>query len=130
MNSDDPISDHIYGANSNQWLRKILLSYVPQTMLWYGITRMMDYSEHNPEPDYDTGIDILIQYAVTGQYTPTYTHQCESPEDHLFPHLDPTQPGYGEEPPEPMSEEDQQRVMDEFHKIMGQVPEKKEDDDE
>lgn len=133
---DDPMSDYVFGANSISWLRKAALFNVPQQMLWFGITRMLDFLDHNEDPDYDTALEVLMQFALNGKYVPTREHSCEEHEDYpnAYSYLDPTLPRDAAAPPvptvDPLPTEEQERIIREFNEMMGHVPEAEDDKDE
>lgn len=133
---DDPMSDYVFGANSISWLRKAALFNVPQQMLWFGITRMLDFMDHNEDPDYDTALEVLMQFALNGKYVPTREHDCAEHEDYpnAYSYLDPTLPRDAAAPPvptvDPLPTEEQERIIREFNEMMGHVPEAEDDKDE
>lgn len=129
----EPISDHVFGAHSNQWLRKAALYNVSQSMLWYGITRMLDYLDHNEDPDYDTAIEVLMQYSLNGKFVPVREHSCDEHQDfpNAYSYLDPTlEREAPHETVNPLSTEEQARLIDEFNATLGLVPEAKEEEND
>lgn len=125
----EPMSDHIFGANSYSWLRKAALFNVPQQMLWFGVTRMLDYWDYSAEPDPDTAIEVLMQFALNGKYVPTREHDCDEHNDYpnAYSYLDPTLPRDAAAPPvptvDPLPTEEQERIIREFNEMMGHIPE-------
>lgn len=132
----EPMSDHIFGSNSYSWLRKAALFNVSQQMLWFGITRMLDYMDFAEDPDYDTAVEVLMQFALNGKYVPTREHSCEEHEDYpnAYSYLDPTRERDAASPPvptvDPLPTEEQERIIQEFNEMMGHVPETEEDKDD
>ena len=132
----ESMSDYIFGSNSYSWLRKAALFHVPQQMLWFGVTRMLDYWDFSDDPDPDTAIEVLMQFALNGKYVPTREHDCAEHEDYpnAYSYLDPTLPRDAASPPvptvDPLPTEEQERIIREFNEMMGHVPEAEDDKDE
>lgn len=63
-----------YGFESNHWLLKVALAYVPQKQLHFAICALLDkwvYGVGDEGIHFETAADILAQAAFTGRYVPT-----------------------------------------------------------
>lgn len=135
MNEDEydgeAVSDLTYGFHSPIWMLKALMYHVPPAQAWNGISRAIDYLALNPDPEIGTAFDVMAQFAVNGDYTPTYEHDDA---EHDGPHpLDPTTWRDQVNTVNPLSTEEQEDILEKFRATLGFVPEadpKEEDGDD
>lgn len=128
----EPISDHVFGSNSYSWLRKAALYNVSQQMLWFGVTRMLDYWDFSSDPDPETAIEVLMQYSLNGKYVPVREHDCAEHEDYpnAYSYLDPTlEREAPHETVNPLPTEEQERIIADFNATLGLVPEAKDEEE-
>lgn len=132
MNEEDEydggaVSDLTYGFHSPIWMLKALMYYVPPHQAWNGISRAIDYLALNPDPEIGTAFDVMAQFAVNGDYTPTYEHD-DSEHEGEHP-LDPTAWREQVNAVNPLSAEEQEDLIEKFRATLGIVPETGPDDE-
>lgn len=108
MSDDETPSEWDYGFYSNEWLLKMLLIYVPRSQLNVAIVSLIDRLIKQEEDDEDIDVlDHLAQVAATGKLI--YT------KDYVSPY-------YDVENNPAMSEDEIEKLTEEFSKILKQMP--------
>ena len=117
------VSSDDYGMFSQKWLTRVALRAPSHAMLLFGLDNMLEYVfehlDHLDDPDSDcygpdimVALDVLVQTATTGQYVAT---------------TDPEDIPEGES--SVMSKSERDKLIEEFNKALGIIPETGEKDE-
>lgn len=64
----DPFGEEHYGFFSPHWMLKVAIMYVPASQLRRAVIELINYMVYTDEWHVGDALDVLAQYALTGQY--------------------------------------------------------------